>query len=144
MPLRPRSFLALATALCLVVALASPAAATEATFKRAVSNLLCGPLDILLTPIVAPRAVYTNLQDIDDSTGVRIAWTLPGVAWNLLFNLGGGMLRTFTGVLEIVPGVLLLPFEADMDPIFAPPDRAPALIEEETHLGVLKIGINYM
>ena len=144
MPLRARALLGLFGALCLVAAFASPAAATEATFKRAVSNLLCGPLDVALSPIVAPRAVYTNLRDIDDSTGVRIVWAVPGVAWNLAFNIGGGLLRTFTGALEIIPGVLLLPFETDMDPLFAPAERGSALIEEETHLGTLKIGINYM
>ena len=144
MPHRARLFLGLATALCLVAAFASPAAATEATFKRAVSNLLLGPLDVALSPIVAPRSVYTNLTEIDDTPGVRIVWALPGVAWNMAFNIGGGCLRTFTGVLEIVPGVLLLPVETDMDPIFAPPERADALIEEETHLGTLKIGVNYM
>ncbi len=144
MPRRARPFLGLVAALCLVAAFASPAAATEATFKRAVSNLLCGPLDVALSPIVAPRSVYTNLQDIDDTTGVRIAWAVPGVVWNLTFNIGGGLLRTFTGALEIIPGVLLLPFETDMDPIFAPPERASALIEEDTHLGTVKIGVNYM
>ena len=144
MTLRARPFLALATALSLVVALASPAAATEVTFKRAVTNLLFGPLDIALSPIVAPRSVYTNLQDIDDTTGVRIAFAVPGVVWNLAFNMGGGMLRVLSGVFEIVPGVLLLPFETDMDPIYAPPERAGALIDEDTHLGPIKIGIDYM
>ncbi|MBW2270655.1 MAG: hypothetical protein JRH16_18985 [Deltaproteobacteria bacterium] len=144
MLLRARPLLALATTLCLVVAWASPATATEATFKRAMSNLLFGPFDIVLSPIVGPRSVYQNLQDIDDSTGVRIAYTVPGVVWNTFFNVGGGMLRVFTGALEIVPGVLLLPFETDMNPLFAPPERAEALIEEETHLGTVKIGINYM
>ena len=144
MPLRVSPFLALATALSLVVALASPAAATEVTFQRAVTNLLFGPLDIALSPIVAPRSVYTNLQDIDDTTGVRIAYAVPGVVWNLAFNMGGGMLRVLSGVFEIVPGVLLLPFETDMDPIYAPPERAGALIDEDTHLGPIKIGIDYM
>ena len=50
MPHRARLFLSFATALCLVAAFASPAAATEATFKRGVSNLLLGPLDVALSP----------------------------------------------------------------------------------------------
>ena len=139
-----RPLIALAIASTLVVALASPAAATEATFKRALTNLLFGPLDIALSPIVGPRSVYQNLQDIDDSTGVRIVYAVPGAVWNTAFNIGGGMLRTFTGALEAIPGVLLLPFETDMDPIFAPPERAPALIDEESDFGPIKIGINYM
>lgn len=142
MPLRARA--ALLLALVLALGLASPAGATERTLKRAFTNLLFGPLDVALSPIVGPRSVYQNLQDIDDTTGVRIAYAVPGVAWNTFFNIGGGLLRTFTGALEIVPGVLLLPFETDLDPLFAPPERAAALIDEETHLGQVRIGLNYM
>ena len=67
MLLRARPLLALVTTLALVLCLASPAGATELTFKRAMTNLLFGPLDIALSPIVAPKSVYDNLQDIDDS-----------------------------------------------------------------------------
>lgn len=144
MLLRARPLLALATASCLLFAFASPAAATEKTFKRALTNLLFGPLDIALSPIVAPKAVVDNLADIDDTPGVRILYAVPGVVWNMTFNIGGGMLRTFTGILEMGPAILLLPFDTDMDPIFAPPGRAPALIDEDSDLGPIKIGINYM
>lgn len=145
MLLRARPLLATATALCLVLASASPAAASHVTLVRAVSNLVFGPFDFALSPIVGPKSVVDNLVDIDDSTGVRIAYAVPGVVWNTAFNMGGGMLRTFTGLLETIPGLLLLPFQnTDMDPIFAPPERASALIDEETPIGPIKIGINYM
>ncbi len=144
MPHRARPALALMTALFLIVGLSAPAAATEQTFKRAMTNLLFGPFDIALSPIVGPRSVYQNLQDIDDTTGVRIAYAVPGVAWNTAFNIGGGMLRVMSGLLEIVPGILLLPFEGDMNPLFAPPERADALIGEETSLTSIKGGSNHM
>ena len=144
MPHRAPTRLAWLSALLLALCLATPAAASELTFKRAMTNLLFGPFDIALSPIVGPRSVYQNLRDIDDNTTVRLIYALPGVGWNTAFNMGGGMLRCMTGLLEIVPGVLLLPFEADMDPIFAPPERADALIDEETSVTSVKIGINYM
>lgn len=139
-----RRVLASALSVFLLVGLAGSAGATDLTLKRGVTNLLFGPLDMVLSPIVGPRSVYRNLQDIDDSTGVRIAYAVPGVIWNTTFNACGGFVRTLTGLFEIGPGVLLLPFEADMDPIFAPPERASALIDEETSFTTIKIGINYM
>ena len=133
---------------CLLVALAvsaaGEAAASPDTFKRAFTNILFGPVDFALSPIVASRAVYNNLRDIDDSPGVRIAYAIPGVAWNIAFVMGGGVLRTFSGLLEIVPGIILIPFEADMDPIYAPAERADALVWEEFDTFTLKLGINYL
>ena len=131
-------------ALLLALSLAAPASASSATLKRAVGNLLCGPLDFALGPIVGTRAVYRNIQDIEDSPGVRIAYVVPGVVWNSMMELSGGVLRTFTGALELVPGIILLPFDADMDPLFAPVEKSNALIEEDFDWGVLKIGVDYV
>jgi hypothetical protein len=143
-----RSRVAAAAIACLlaawVVSVAGPAAASPDTFKRAATNILFGPADFALAPVVASRAVYQNLSDIDDSTGVRIAYAVPGVAWNTAFVMGGAVLRTFSGLLEIIPGIILLPFEADMDPIYAPAERADALIWEEFDAFTLKVGINYL
>jgi hypothetical protein len=139
-----RRGLVAAVAALALLASAAPASASPETIKRSMTNMLFGPLDVVLSPIVGTRSVYNNLRDIDDTMGVRIFYTIPGVAWNIAFVLGGGVVRTFTGALEFIPGLILIPFEADMDPIFAPPERADALIDEETdHLSV-KIGINYV
>jgi hypothetical protein len=143
---RPRQswLLTLAAALPLLFSFASPASASPETLKRSVSNILFGPLDFVLGPVTGTRAVYNNLQDIDDSTGVRIAFAVPGVAWNSAMQMGGGVLRTFTGLLEFLPGLILLPFEADMDPLFTMPERQDALIWEEYDFMEVKIGVNYV
>jgi hypothetical protein len=137
-------FLTLAAALPLLFSFASPASASPETLKRSMSNILFGPLDFVLGPVTGTRAVYNNLQDIDDSTGVRIAFAVPGVAWNSAMQMGGGVLRTFSGLLEFLPGLILLPFEADMDPLFTMPDRQDALIDEEYDFIAIKIGVNYV
>jgi hypothetical protein len=139
-----RRGLVAAVAALALLASAAPASASPETIKRSMSNMLFGPLDVVLSPIVGTRSVYNNLRDIDDTMGVRIFYTIPGVAWNIAFVLGGGVVRTFTGGLELIPGLILIPFEADMDPIFAPPQRADALIDEETDFMTVKIGINYV
>jgi hypothetical protein len=128
----------------LSAALAGPAAASSETLKRSVTNILFGPLDMALGPVVGTRAVYYNIQDIDDSPGVRAAYVVPGVVWNSMLQMSGGALRLFTGVLEFIPGLILLPFEADLDPMFAPVERGNALIDEQYDFLTVKIGVNYV
>ena len=139
-----RGLIVAAASLALLTAASAPAAASPETIKRSLTNMLFGPLDIVLSPITGTRSVYNNLRDIDDTLGVQIFFTIPGVAWNIAYVLGGGVIRTFTGGLEFIPGLVLIPFEADMDPLFAPPEKADALIDEEYDLMTVKIGINYV
>ena len=139
-----RTRLAVLLTALLSLALASPAAASPETIKRASGNLLFGPFDFFLGPIVGTRSVFYNIQDIDDSTAVRVAYVLPGVVWNSAICMGGGVMRTLSGLLEFVPGVFLIPFEADLDPIFAPAEKSDALIWEETDWMVFKLCVNYV
>ena len=141
---RPSWLLTLAAVLPLIFSFASPAASSPETIKRSLTNILFGPLDFVLGPVTGTRTVYRNLRDIDDSTGVRIAFAVPGVAWNSAMQMGGGVLRTFSGLLEFIPGLILIPFEADMDPLFSMPERQDALIDEEFDFISIKIGVNYV
>ncbi len=124
--------------------LAGSAAASPETFKRGLGNLIFGPVDIALAPVVGTQAVYNNIQDIDDTLGVRAFYVVPGVVWNTFIQLGGGLIRTLSGAFEIVPGLFLIPFEADLDPLFAPVERSDALVDEELMLIHLKFGVNYV
>ena len=107
------------------------------------SNILFSPLDIALSPIVAASSIYRNLNDIDDSLGVRLVYTVPGFAWNTGVQIGAGGIRALAGLLELVPGLVLLPFEADMDPLFSPAEKADALVDIETRPIDIKFGIDY-
>jgi hypothetical protein len=122
---------------------ASPAAASPETLRRSIGNILFAPLDIALSPIVAAHSIYRNLNDIDDSLGVRLVYTIPGFAWNTGLQIGAGAIRELTGLLELVPGLILLPFEADMDALFAPGEKANALVDVETPPLNIKFGIDY-
>lgn len=106
-------------------------------------NILFSPIDAALSPVVAANTIYNNLNDIDDSLGVRIAYPLPGFAWNTGLQLGSAAVRLISGVLELVPGLILLPFEADMSPLFAPAEKANALVDIETPPVAVKFGIDY-
>jgi hypothetical protein len=127
----------------IALVLAGPAAASPETLKRSCSNILFGPFDIVLSPLTAAHGIYVGLRDQDDSTGVRIFWTLPGYVWNFGVQAGAGSLRTLSGLLELLPGLGLFFFDADLDPIYAPAERADAWVDEETPLLYVKFGINY-
>ena len=134
----------LAIALMLSLALAGPAAASPETFKRGLGNVIFGPIDIALSPVVGSIAVYNNIQDVDDTLGVRVFYVVPGLVWNTFIGMGGGLVRILAGAFELVPGVFLIPFEADLDPIFAPVERSDALVDEDLTIIHLKFGVNYV
>ena len=46
--------------------------------------------------------------------------------------------------LTAISGLILIPFEADMDPIFAPVDKSDSLVWEDIGQVEIKAGINYV
>jgi hypothetical protein len=138
-----RRFCVCGAVAALLIAAASPATASPETLRRSLGNILFAPVDIALAPIVAAHSIYRNLNDIDDSLGVRLVYTIPGFAWNTGLQIGAGAIRGLTGLIELVPGLVLLPFEADMDPLFAPTEKANALVDVETPPINIKFGIDY-
>jgi len=128
--LRARRPIALiASALLLAAAVPQSAMASPDTLRRSFSNILNGPFDMLLSPIVGGLTLARNIQEIDDSTGVRVAYAVPGWIWLTGLNFGSGGIRILTGALESVPGVLLFPFESDIDPLFDAVEDAGAMVE---------------
>ena len=92
---------------------------------------------------MAGRSIYNNMRDIDDSLGVRVTYLIPGYAWNVGVQIGAGGVRMIAGLLELVPGLFLLPFEVDMTPLFAPGEKANAMVDVETPPLNIKFGIDY-
>jgi hypothetical protein len=123
--------------------ISSPMSASPQTLKRSVENLVLWPVDLVLSPVVAGKTVYTNLQDIDDSDAVRVAYTIPGFAWVTFVQLGSACIRGLTGVLEFLPGVGLLFFDADLDPLFDAAEDNEALVNFENPVFNFKFGISY-
>lgn len=111
-----------------------PAGATPDTLRRGLGNIMMGPFDMALSPIQGIYTVARNLEEIDDSPGVRLAFAIPGWGWLTMVNFGGGMIRTLTGALECIPGVILFAFEPDVDPLFDPVEDAGALFEWDNPL----------
>jgi hypothetical protein len=138
-----RCFGLLATGVVLLAGWVGPASGSPETLKRSVSNILMGPLDVVFTPVVAARSVYTNLQNVDDTMGVRVAYALPGYVWNMGVQIAGGTVRVIAGAIEFLPGLGLFFFDADLDPLFAPADKSAALVDYDTPPLNFKFGITY-
>ena len=138
-----RRLCAMGSGLLLAVALAVPASATPDTLKRSVENMTQFPLDIVTAPIVAGKSIYQNMQEIDDSPGVRAVYPIPGWGWNTVVQWGASMIRGVTGVIEFVPGLVLFFTDAELDPLFDPAEENDALVDFENGIYDVKFGIDY-
>ena len=121
----------------------APAGASPKTLKRSIENLTQFPLDVAASPVVAGYTIYKNMRDIGDSTGVRIFYPLPGFAWNVMVQVGAGVLRGVTGAIELVPGIILLPFDADLDPLFDPAVDSTGLVNWQNGIYDVNFAIDY-
>ena len=132
-----------AIALTLALGAASPAQAGPDVLKRSVGNILFAPIDMALSPFIAANTIYTNLRNVDDSLGVRVAYVPMGFAWNTGVQAMGAVVREITGLIELVPGIGLFFLDADMDPLLAPVERGNALMSVDSEIFPIKIGIDY-
>jgi len=141
----PRVHVAACLVLCaLVLSVGASAQASTDTLRRSVSNITQAPLDLLFAPMVASVGVVTRMREQEDPVAVRVVFGLPGVIWNTGVNVGASVIRLVTGGVELIPGLLLLPFDADLDPLYSAIDNGGALFEMETPCCIdVKFGIDY-
>lgn len=129
----------------LSIGLAGPASATTDVIQRSFENMPQGLLDSLLSPYTAGRSIYNNMTTIQDTPGVRVAYLVPGYAWNVMCNFGGGLIRSLTGVMELPTGLVLLFSDAEMEPLFDPVEDNEAVVYldqfEDTYR--VKFGVDY-
>jgi hypothetical protein len=130
-------------ALGLLALPAAPAAASPKTLKRSIENLTQWPLDVASAPVVSVWTIQRNMRDIGDSLAVRIFYPVPGFFWNTMVQAGAGVLRGVAGALELAPGIVLLPFETDMAPLFDPSLDNEALVSWENGIYDVKFAVDY-
>lgn len=136
-----------ATLLAVGVALlaASSAGATTSVIKRSFENMPQGVVDAALSPITAGAGVYNNMTTIQDTMPVRVAYAVPGYAWNVMCNFGGGVIRSITGLMELPVGLVLLFSDDDMEPLFDPAEDNEALLTLDQYEDIyrFKVGVDY-
>ena len=129
----------------LATTVALPAAATPQTILRGLGNVVMSPLDAALAPVSTFVGIRQNLQDIDDSPGVRLFYPIPAYFYAVGIQLGCSWIRLTSGLMEVGVGALVLPFETDIDPLFGPSEDAAALVEIDIDYmdSPLRFGVNY-
>lgn len=141
-----RRGLAIASAIVLFLAAsAQPAEATPQTILRGLGNVVLAPLDAALAPVTTFIGIQQNLQDIDDSPGVRLFYPVPAYFYAVGLQLACAPIRSISGAMEVAVGVLVLPLDTDVDPLFDAVDDADALVEIDIDYMEypLRFGLNY-
>jgi hypothetical protein len=136
---------AIGLALAVTLLAAGPAAATTDVLKRSLENMPQGIFDVALSPITAGTGIYNNMTTIQDTTGVRVAYVVPGYFWNVMSNFGGGLIRSLTGVMELPVGLVLLFTDAELEPLFDPAEDNEALLtlDQIEDIYRVKVGVDY-
>lgn len=137
--------LAFAAALPLVIGAPGEAQATTKTIKRSLQNLLLAPVDVVLSPYVATKALYGRWTSSDDTPGVKYGYALPAIPWSISVNIGASILRGMAGGLEFLPGLVLIPFDADMTQLFDPAENNLALFDSgDAGFARVRFGVDYV
>jgi hypothetical protein len=128
----------------LVAAAPAPSHAGPKTLIRSFQNLLFFPLDFALSPFVGGKAIWEKWRDSDDSTAVKWGYAPFAPIWGNSVQAGASVLRGVSGALELLPGLVLLPFDAEMEPLYDLSETQPALVDQEAGPVRIKFGVDYL
>lgn len=131
-----------------VVALrAADAGASVESIKRSFENMTQGPLDLVLTPVVAGQTAYQNLEAEGATTGQMIRLGPIAFGGLLIMDWAGGFFRTLSGFAELPVGLGALaasPFTDWEPPPFFDADKPPALVDHPTPVYHIKFGVAHV
>ncbi len=129
---------------CLVCALAPASAkADPSQLCRAITTMLLAPTDLILSPYIAGRDQYTRMQDNDDTTGVIVAYTVPGYIFLTAIQVYSSAIRFVAGALEFVPGLLTFFREGSTTAYFYDQHNGKAMINQDWGPCPIRIGNSY-
>ena len=98
----------------------------------------------MLSPITAGKVIFNNLNNVEDTTGVRLFWAIPGYIWVTGLTIGASVLRAIAGAFELVPGLVLVFTDAELDPLFDPVEKGEGLIwDRPTPVMDIRLGVDY-
>ncbi len=137
-----------ASLICLValLAVATPGVshAGTKTLARSVQNLLFFPFDLALSPFVATKITYENWRDSDDTKAVKYGYAIIAPFWSFGVEAGASVIRGVAGMIELVPGIVLLPFDGEMSAIYDLPETQPAWVDVGSDAFRMKFGVDYL
>jgi len=118
------------------------------TLRRAVGNVLLGPFDVALSPVVTAQGLWENGRAAGYSVpGTAVLELIGGVGWFLPVTAGTGIFRIMSGFGEIPVGLALLVSKSftkwEPDPFFEVAGK-PALVSVPSAPIPIAFGINYL
>ncbi len=109
---------------------AGPSNASPETLRRSFGNLFQAPLDVVLAPVTAGIVTARNFDEVGEHPAEAAVYAVPGYLGLTLLQVGVGALRLVSGAVQLLPGLVLFPFEgADLDARFDYFSRGEALVE---------------
>ncbi len=137
----------------LLVALAAPRVAHAGgertdTLRRAVANVLLGPLDVALSPAVTVHALYGNARAANYPPPATVALELlGGTGWFFPVTAATGVFRMWSGFAEIPVGLTLLVSKSftkwEPAPFFEVRGK-PAMVSCPNAAIPIAFGVNYL
>ena len=128
----------------LVAALPGESHAGAKTLARSAQNLLFFPLDLALSPFVATKTTYENWKNSDDTKAVKYGYAIFAPIWSFGVEAGASVIRGVAGMLELLPGLALLPFDGEMNPLYDLPETQPAWVDTGNDAFKVKFGVDYL
>jgi hypothetical protein len=134
------------TALVVLLVAAAPATsqAGTKTICRSVQNLLLFPLDMVLSPFVATKATFDSWRNSEDTKAVKYAYAPIAPIWSTSVELGASVIRGIAGALELLPGLVLIPFDREMNPLYDLPENQPAWVDQSAGPFKIRFGVDYV
>jgi hypothetical protein len=128
----------------LVAAAPGTSQAGTKTLARATQNLLFFPFDIALSPFTSAKITWDNWRSSEDTKAVKYGYALFAPIWSFGVQCGASVIRGVAGALELLPGIALLPFKTDMNPLYELPETQPAWVDTGSSAFKVKFGVNYL
>jgi hypothetical protein len=128
----------------LVAAVPGESHAGAKTLARATQNLLFFPFDLALSPFVATKTTYENWKNSDDTKAVKYGYAIFAPIWGFGVQAGASVIRGVAGMLELLPGIVLLPFDGEMEPLYDLPETQPAWVDVGGEAFKMRFGVDYL
>ena len=126
---------------------AAPVRGGAMPLKRSVENMLQGPLDVALTPVVAATTTYRNLGAEEHTAVGKVGLGLLTYTGFLFYDSLAACFRTWAGALEFpvaIGALAATPFTEWSPPEIFSLEGTPALVDYPTKAFDVKFGVYHV
>jgi hypothetical protein len=97
--------------------------------------MIMGVADVVVSPVNAGIVTHDNLEAVSDNAFLQALYVVPGFVGLTFLQAGQATLRIVVGAVEVLPGLALFPFEADVSENFNVFRRGELMADLENPLG---------